>query len=91
MNNKDFIRELSQRMGYTQDQTQKMVQSIVDYIGDNIGEENPLQLSGFGTFEVKKRLERTMCNPSTGQTMLIPPKLVLGFKPATAIKEILKK
>lgn len=91
MNNKDFIRKLAQRTGFTHEQTQKMVQTMVDFIGDAIAEDNPLQLTGFGTFEVKKRLERTMSNPSTGQTMLIPPKLVLSFKPTTAIKEILKK
>ena len=91
MNNKDFIRDLSQRTGFTQEQTQRMIQSMVDYIGDNIGEDNPLQLSGLGTFEVKKRMERTMCNPSTGQTMLVPPKLVLAFKPSTVIKEKLKR
>ncbi|MBF1080992.1 MAG: HU family DNA-binding protein, partial [Prevotellaceae bacterium] len=48
-------------------------------------------LSNFGTFEVKKRLERIVVNPSTQQRMLVPPKLVLSFKPVTAIKENLKR
>ena len=50
-----------------------------------------MQIPGFGTFEVKKRLERILVNPGTGQRMLVPPKLVLGFKPIAAIKESLKK
>ena len=50
-----------------------------------------VQLSNFGTFEVKKRLERIVVNPSTQQRMLVPPKLVLSFKPVTAIKENLKR
>jgi SPBc2 prophage-derived DNA-binding protein HU2 len=48
-------------------------------------------VSGFGTFEVKKRLERVMVNPATGLRMLVPPKLVLNFKPATMIKVQVKK
>jgi DNA-binding protein HU len=32
-----------------------------------------------------------MVNPSTGQRMIVPPKLVLNFKPAASIKEELKK
>ena len=53
--------------------------------GDNVVMHN------FGTFEVKKRLERVVVNPGTGQRMLVPPKLVLSFKPVAAIKEKLKK
>ena len=50
-----------------------------------------VSVAGFGSFEVKKRLERIMVNPSTGQRMIVPPKLVLNFKPAASIKEELKK
>ena len=42
-------------------------------------------------FEVKKRLERIMVNPSTRQNIIVPPKLVLNFKPVAAIKEEMKK
>ena len=44
----------------------------------------------FGTFEVKKKLERIMVNPSTGQRMLVPPKLVLNFKLNANWKERVK-
>jgi len=50
-----------------------------------------VSLPNFGTFEVKKRMERVIVNPSTKQRMLVPPKLVLNFRPVTSIKEILKK
>ena len=39
---------------------------------------------------MKKRMERIVVNPSTGMRMLVPPKLVLGFKPNASIKEKLK-
>ena len=90
MNTKDFIKELSLRCGYTQEMTQNIMKKVIGTMGDAFEEGNSVSLSGFGTFEVKKRLERTMVNPSTGQTMLVPPKLVLSFKPVAAIKEILK-
>lgn len=90
MNNKDFIKELSLRCGYTQEMTQNIMRKVIGAMGDAFEEGNAVAWSGFGTFEVKKRIERTMVNPSTGQTMLVPPKLVLNFKPVAAIKEILK-
>jgi DNA-binding protein HU-beta len=49
-----------------------------------------IALQGFGTFEVKKKLERVSVNPVTQQRMLIPPKLVLSFKPSNILKEKFK-
>lgn len=91
MNNKEYIAELAQKTGYTQTDTQKMVKAVVDKMLDVLIEEEAVSVAGFGTFEVKKRLERVVINPSTGQKMLVPPKLVLNFKPNAQIKEILKE
>lgn len=90
MNNKTFIQELSQRTGFTQDDTQKMIYTMIDVMNDKFQECKPVVIPGFGTFEVKKRMERIMVYPGTQQRMLVPPKLVLGFKPATAVKDKLK-
>jgi nucleoid DNA-binding protein len=91
MNNKEFIAELSQRSGYSQEDTQKLMRTVVDAMGKSFEEGTPVFFQGFGTFEVKKRLERTVVSPTTGQRMLVPPKLVLNFRPVAAIKEKLKK
>ena len=91
MTNKDFILELAEQTGYSPEDTQKMVNVIVETMGDNFQEDNVVLVPAFGTFEVKKKMERVMVNPSTGQRMLVPPKLVLNFKPVASIKEKLKK
>ena len=91
MNNKQFIQELAQRTGYTQDDVQKMVYAMTDAMNEKFQEGDNVVMHNFGTFEVKKRLERVVVNPGTGQRMLVPPKLVLSFKPVAAIKEKLKK
>ena len=88
MNNKDYISVLADQAGYTQADTQKMVRTIIEAMGLHFEDGESVQ---FGTFEVKKRLERIVVNPSTQQRMLVPPKLVLSFKPVTAIKENLKR
>ena len=90
MNNKDFITELAQRTGYTADETQKFVNCVVDAMGDHFQEDDSVLIPTFGTFEVKKKMERIMVNPSTGQRMLVPPKLVLTFKPNVTWKERIK-
>jgi len=91
MTNKDFILELAEQTGYSPEDTQKMVNVIVETMGDNFQEDNVVVVPTFGTFEVKKKMERVMVNPSTGQRMLVPPKLVLNFKPNANWKVQIKK
>ena len=90
MTNKDFIAQLAQRTGFSSDDTQKMVNAVVEKMGDHFQEDDAVLIPTFGTFEVKKKLERIMVNPATGQRMLVPPKLVLSFKPNVSWKERIK-
>ncbi len=90
MNNKQFIAELARRMGYSLQDTQKMTYQVMDAMGDSFMEGNTVIVQNFGSFEVKKRLERIMVNPKTGQRMLVPPKLTLGFKISPTWKGKLK-
>lgn len=90
MNNKEFITKLSLRSGFTQADTQRLVNSLIDEMANRFAEGDVITIPMFGTFEVKKRMERIVVNPLSGKRMLVPPKLVLGFKPTTSIKEQLK-
>ncbi len=91
MNNKTFIQGLAKRTGTTQEETQKMVFSLIDAMNENFQEGKAVTFPNFGTFDVKKRMERIVVNPVTRQKMLVPPKLVLYFKPIAAIKKELKQ
>lgn len=91
MNNKEFIAELAQRTGMKPDEAQSMMNTLLSTMGDSFQEGNSLVLPGFGTFEVKKKMERVMVSPQTGQRLLIPPKLALAFKPIPSWKEKIKK
>jgi DNA-binding protein HU-beta/integration host factor subunit alpha len=90
MNNKEFIAELAERTGYSPKDTQKLASNLIDAMGDAFQEDNSILVSNFGVFETKKKMERVIINPSTGQRMLVPPKLVLNFKPNQTWKDKLK-
>ena len=90
MNNKEFIAELAERTGYSTKDTQKLASNLIDALGDAFQEDNSVLIPNFGVFETKKKMERIMVNPSTGQRMLVPPKLVLSFKPNQTWKDKLK-
>lgn len=90
MNNKEFISELSRRLGYTHKDTTQLVSSVINAMTQELQDGNSVAIPGFGTFDVKKKLERISINPVTQQRMLIPPKLVLTYKPSVTLKEKFK-
>lgn len=91
MNNKEFISALSQKEGLLQRDAQKMVNLLVAELSAQFENGSTLTVQNFGQFEVKKKLERVVVNPSSGQRMLVPPKLVLNFKAYPALKERTQK
>lgn len=67
-----------------------MMNTIVDALTGNFQQGSMATIPNFGSFAVKKRLERIVVNPGTKQKMLIPPKLILSFHPTAALKDKLK-
>lgn len=90
MNTKEFISELSRRSGYANKDTSRLVAAVLSIMTQELQDGNSIAVQGFGTFEVKKKLERISVHPMTGQRMLVPPKLVLTYKPSTTLKEKFK-
>lgn len=91
MNNKEFLQQLSKDTNTSLENTKKLVNSIIDEMGIAFEEGENVLFNDFGTFEIKKRMERIVVNPSTHQRMLVPPKLVLNFKPVSSLRDKFKK
>lgn len=90
MNNKEFVAELASRLGYTLKDTSELISSLLISMLQQWQEGNTISIQGFGTFEVKKKMERISVNPVTKQRMLIPPKLILTYKPSSSLKDKFK-
>ena len=67
--------------------TSELVASLLADMTRQLEEGNIISI---GTFEVKKKAERISVNPTTKQRMLVPPKLVLTYKPSTLLKDKFK-
>lgn len=64
--------------------------SLLSDMTQGLQEGNIVTIQGFGTFEVKKKAERITVNPTSKQRMLVPPKLVLAYRPSGQLKEKFK-
>ena len=90
MNNKEFIAELSRRGGYTPRDATDMILSLVEVMTEQWQNNDSIVIQNFGSFEIKKKLERISVNPVTKQRLLVPPKLVLTFRPSNVLKDKFK-
>lgn len=90
MNNKEFTSELAERLGYTIKDTSELIGSLLADMIQELEEGNVIAVQGFGSFEVKKKAERISINPASKQRMLVPPKLVLSYKPSNTLKDKFK-
>lgn len=91
MNNKDFLNQLANKADMSSVETKKMVEDFINMFADYADDGSIYSIQGFGNFEVKKKMERIVVNPSTKQRMMVPPKLVLNFKPSASVKDKFKK
>ena len=87
MNNKEFINELSIQTGFPAKEATAYTNALIASLSAHLAEEDTVSISGFGQFEVKRKMERIIVNPSSKQRMLVPPKIVVGFKPVQTLKE----
>lgn len=64
------------------------LEAFIVAVGQALKGNKPVVLTGFGTFSVIKRKERTGVNPATKKKMKIPAKKVAKFKPGKALREM---
>ena len=63
-------------------------QNVVGLVGkiDELGRGNRIEFREFGIFELKRRKPRTARNPKTGDSVQVPEKTVVSFKPGKVMK-----
>lgn len=90
MDNKKLVETVAANMGRTTDDVEKLVDALAGVLRTRCSEMDSVAIPSFGVFEPKKKNERVMVHPSTGKRMLVPPKVVVGFKVSRVLKAKLK-
>lgn len=87
MTKRELVIEVSERLGYTQNEVSSVVQATLDTVIESLSAGERLEIRNFGVFEVKARDARIGRNPRTGEEVPISTKRVATFKPGKALKE----
>ena len=91
MNKTELIAAVSQSAGLTKKDTERVLNAALDALTAALCKGEKVQLSGFGTFEVKAREARIGRNPHTKEAIAIPATNVPVFKASKVLKDTVAK
>ncbi|OAI41498.1 hypothetical protein AYO40_00245 [Planctomycetaceae bacterium SCGC AG-212-D15] len=87
MTKKEIVRAMALKVDLPGVTVLEAVQMPFDGITETLVREGGIELRNFGIFQVKKRKERKARNPRTGETVMVPAKNVVVFKPGLEMLE----
>ena len=90
MTKKEFIGVIAEKAGVSKKDTEAVYDALWASIIENLKAGEKVQVTGFGTFEVRERPERVAKNPRTGELVTISAADVPYFKASKALKEAVK-
>ena len=91
MNKTELIAAVAESAGLSKKDTERVVNAALDTITAALCKGEKVQISGFGTFEVKDREARVGRNPHTKEAIEIPATKVPGFKASKTLKDTVAK
>ena len=88
MNKNELIRAMANNAKITLKDAGIALDSFIDAITAGLNAGEKIQISGFGTFELKEKPERDGFNPKTGEQIRISATKIPAFKFGKAFKEL---
>lgn len=84
---RELIDRVSEETGERRALVQKVIQSFLNNIICELGNGNRLEFRDFGVFEPRERPSRTAQNPRTMETVVVPRKATIRFKPGQLMRD----
>ena len=83
----DLSEAVYKRVGLSRTESAALVENVLDHITECVAKGEPVKLSSFGSFVVRRKGERIGRNPKTGEEVPISPRRVLVFKASNVLKQ----
>ena len=83
----DLADSVHRDVGLSRQESAALVESVLDMISDTLVAGQTVQLSSFGSFQLREKNGRVGRNPKTGEEVPIEPRRVLVFKPSQVLKD----
>lgn len=90
LNKKALADNLADKLELTKKDSAEFVDALIDEVKAVLEEKGTVELAGFGKFEVRYRAARDGFNPQTKEKIRIAESHNVAFKPAKALKDLVK-
>jgi len=90
MTKAEIINTLFEKVGLPKKEAQDVIEIILSTMKHTFVEGESIKISGFGTFNVRKKSARKGRNPKTGTEIEITPRKVVTFRPSNQLKEVVE-
>lgn len=87
MNKAELITAIADELKLTKRSVEEIINLFCDTVVSTLSEGEEVKLTGFGTFEIRKRKERRGVSPQSGEEIVIPAGRTIVFKPSKLLKE----
>lgn len=87
MNRKEIIREIGKNADATLKDSAIFMDAFLEVIAEALANGEPVNLRGFGNFEVNERKTCTTKHPKTGELMKIPGHRIVKFTQSPILRE----
>ena len=91
MTKADLVDLIFGKVGLSKIESQNIIELIFDTVKETLVEGESVKVSGFGTFNVKKKNARRGRNPKTGEELQITPRRVITFRASNHFKDLIEK
>jgi integration host factor subunit alpha len=91
MTKADLVDAIFEKVGLSKKEAQDIIEILFDTIKQTFKEGESIKISGFGTFNVRKKLARRGRNPKTGEDLEISPRRVVTFSVSNQLKHEIEK
>jgi integration host factor subunit alpha len=78
---------LQTQMGMTKQEALHMVERLFELMKSTLANSEDLLISGFGKFSVRQKQERRGRNPQTKESMILPARKVVVFRPSGVLRD----
>lgn len=90
MTKSELIDQVAAQAGLSKKDAGAAVNGVFDAIQGALAKGDSVQVTGFGTFEVRNRAARQGVKPGTSEKIQIPASKAPGFKAGKSLKDAVK-
>ena len=90
VNKGHLVDEMVETTGLGKKDVKAVVDGVFDHISEHLTRGDKVQITGFGSFEVRERAARQGVNPSTGDKIDIAASKAPAFKAGKSLRDSVK-